>query len=143
MAISALEPLLACPSIRNLDLSQNKIDSAPSQDHDEEEEEDMWGLLEIFAAMPELRTLFVQANPITDKLPRLRKNFVSRLKRLTFLNDRPVSEEERLCAEVMIPLTPPDWQGPPLPQLLADRCGVNRHGVAGVSRPKKTRGGGS
>ena len=114
-SIGSLDQLLSCPSINNLDLSNNKIDCAQSAETPavhkcvairhalSAEEEDPWALLELFATMPELRTLLIQENPILSLLPRLRKNFVSRLEKLNYLNDQPVGEEERLCAEVPLP----------------------------------------
>lgn len=38
-------------------------------------------------------------NPVTQKIPSYRKTVISRLHALTFLDDRPVSDEERLQIE--------------------------------------------
>ena len=97
-SIACLEVLTRCLSIQNLDLSQNKI-GLITEDEDSEEEEDPWSILEIFAFMPDLKSLYIQENPITERLPRLRKNFLARLDKLSCLNNKAISEEERLCAE--------------------------------------------
>jgi len=53
----------------------------------------------LFAGLPELRCLYLKGNPVVSKLPNYRKTLISRCKQLTYLDERPVSEEERKCCE--------------------------------------------
>jgi len=80
-----LRHLLECPKLSVLDVQNNKIDDPEC--------------LEIFEAMPHLAVLQCQGNPFIPKVASYRKTFVSRIKTLSYLDDRPVFDEERLAAE--------------------------------------------
>ena len=71
-----------------LDLSKNQID-----------DEDF---IEIFAKLPELRVLVLTGNPITKTMKLYRKRIVSACKQLTYLDERPVFEDERRCADAFM-----------------------------------------
>lgn len=49
--------------------------------------------------MKSLAVLYLQNNPICKKIPNYRKTLISSLKNLKYLDDRPVFEEDRRCAE--------------------------------------------
>mmetsp|Transcript_3430 Transcript_3430/g.10574 ORF Transcript_3430/g.10574 Transcript_3430/m.10574 type:complete len:134 (-) Transcript_3430:430-831(-) len=49
--------------------------------------------------MPQLAVLQLQGNPVIAKTPNYRRTLISRCKALTYLDDRPIFEEERLAAE--------------------------------------------
>ncbi|KAK3277784.1 Leucine-rich repeat-containing protein oda7 [Cymbomonas tetramitiformis] len=87
-SVEAVSHLKDCPSIGVLDLSNNHIE-------DGEPEE----LLEIFKSMPNLGVLYMQGNPIVSRFSFYRKTLISNLPKLGYLDDRPVFENERLCAE--------------------------------------------
>jgi dynein assembly factor 1 len=55
--------------------------------------------LEIFMAVPELRCLYLKNNPVVDLIVNYRKTVISSLHHLTYLDDRPIFEMERRCAE--------------------------------------------
>ncbi|CAE7646518.1 DNAAF1, partial [Symbiodinium sp. KB8] len=69
-------PALAC-----LDLKGNIIDDP--------------AVLDVLAAMPSLRVLYLQGNPVVKRIRHYRKTVISRLEGLRFLDDRPVFDEER------------------------------------------------
>lgn len=87
--LESLAPLAAlaaaCPELHTLDLQHNNI-ADPA-------------LLDILKRMPALRCLYLKGNPVVGKLPSYRKALVAALPGLTYLDDRPVFEEERRCAE--------------------------------------------
>ena len=78
---SDIEHLRECTSIGVLDLQNNKLEDP--------------ACLEVLAAMPELRVLQLQGNPLTRKIKHYRKTVISRCHELTYLDDRPVFEDER------------------------------------------------
>jgi len=80
-----LQHLLECPGITVLDLQNNKIDDE--------------GVVDILAAMPKLAVLQLQGNPIVPKISNYRRTIVSRCRTLSYLDDRPVFEEERLAVD--------------------------------------------
>jgi hypothetical protein len=83
---AALEALAACAALQTLDLQHNNI-SEPD------------ALLGLLRRLPGLRCLYLKGNPVVGKLPGYRKALISALPALTYLDDRPVFEEERRCAE--------------------------------------------
>jgi hypothetical protein len=76
--------LLECPSIACLDVSRNKIDDPAVVD-------------EVFARMPNLKVLKLDGNPVVRKIASYRKSILSKLPQLTYLDDRPVFDDERRC----------------------------------------------
>lgn len=85
-SIESLAGLIECPSIANLDLSHNEIDSGED-------------LLSLFKGVTELTCLYLRNTPIPRTFKSYRKKFVSSLPKLKFLDDRPVFENERRLAE--------------------------------------------
>ncbi|TPX34549.1 hypothetical protein SmJEL517_g02833 [Synchytrium microbalum] len=80
-----LRHLANCHFISILDLSNNKI-----EDPD---------IVEVFEVMENLAVLNLMANPVTSKIQNYRKTLISRCKGLTYLDDRPVFDKERLATE--------------------------------------------
>ncbi|KAF8061976.1 ODA7 [Scenedesmus sp. PABB004] len=83
---AALAPLAACARLHTLDLQSCGI-------------EDGEAVLSLVAALPELRCLHLKGNPAVGAIPSYRKTVVASCPRLTYLDDRPISEEERACCE--------------------------------------------
>lgn len=74
--------LLAYKALAVLDLSHNNILDGEA-------------LLLILERLPRLQSLKLSGNPLVRTLPRYRKRLLARCKRLLYLDDRPVFEEER------------------------------------------------
>eukprot|EP00045_Choanoeca_perplexa_P006377 m.54258 g.54258 ORF g.54258 m.54258 type:complete len:465 (-) comp13611_c0_seq1:38-1432(-) len=80
-----VQGLLACPSLSVLDLSHNKLDDP--------------AIVDVLAAMPNLRVLNLMGNKVIRNIANYRKMMIVRCQQLTYLDDRPVRERERACAE--------------------------------------------
>ncbi|KAJ3282963.1 hypothetical protein HK104_010621 [Borealophlyctis nickersoniae] len=83
-----IQHLAECPSISILDLSHNKL-----EDPD---------IVDIFEQMPNLAVLNLMSNPVTSKIPNYRRTLIARCKNLTYLDDRPVFDNERLATEAWV-----------------------------------------
>ena len=79
--LSSVQGLLECPSIAVLDLSKNLIEDE--------------GIVELLAQMPKLKVLYLKDNPVVAEIQNYRKRVISSIPTLTYLDDRPVFEEER------------------------------------------------
>merc|ERR1719353_2816918 len=77
--------LLEVPTITVLDLQNNRIDDV--------------GVLDVLEAMPVLAVLQLSGNPVIPKINQYRRNTIFRCKSLTYLDDRPVFQDERLTVE--------------------------------------------
>jgi len=86
-SVDDIQHLLQVPSIVTLDIQNNKID--------DEQVIDL-----VLSKLPNLRVLYLQGNPIVNKIPHYRKSMLSRCKQLLYLDDRPVYEEERRRVDV-------------------------------------------
>jgi dynein assembly factor 1 len=73
--------ILEIPSLQTLDIQHNRINDI--------------GVVEIFAQMPDLRVLYLMGNPVVKDIKNYRKTIVYRCQKLTYLDDRPVFDEER------------------------------------------------
>jgi len=80
-----VEHLRECRAVQVLELSKCKIEDP--------------AVIDVFEAMPNLKLLKLDGNPVIRKIPGYRKTLICRLKNLTYLDDRPVFEEERQTAE--------------------------------------------
>jgi len=85
-SLEALKGLIDCPSISVLDISRNHIEDIAIVDLLEE-------------CLPNLRVLYLKENPVVSQIPSYRKTIISRLKNLTYLDERPVDNDERRTSE--------------------------------------------
>ena len=84
----SIEHLRLCKSITVLDVQRNKLDDVE--------------ILEVFKDMPNLSCLYLQGNPVVNKIRNYRKNLIAMLPNLKYLDDRPVFENDRRCAEAFV-----------------------------------------
>jgi len=85
VSLENLQHLRECKTVRCVELSKNQIEDP--------------GIVDVLASLPNLRLLKLDGNPVIRKIPQYRKTMITRLRNLTYLDDRPVFEEERLTAE--------------------------------------------
>lgn len=83
--IGGIESLLECQSINTLDIANNKLDDP--------------NFLIIFKQMPNLAHIKMSGNPIVRRTKNYRKQLIHDIEKLSYLDDRPVFEEERLFTE--------------------------------------------
>ncbi|KDO34582.1 hypothetical protein SPRG_00645 [Saprolegnia parasitica CBS 223.65] len=73
--------VLELPTLAVLDIQSNRIADVD--------------VVDILAAMPNLRVLYLQGNDVVKHIKHYRKTIISRCKELRYLDDRPVFDEER------------------------------------------------
>lgn len=83
--VEDLEHLIECDHLSNVDLSHNKIDDPK--------------VMEVFAAMKNLKVLNLMGNTVIRNVKNYRKNLIVKCKNLNYLDDRPVFPKDRACAE--------------------------------------------
>ena len=71
-----------------LDVQRNKIEDVE--------------ILEVLRDMPNLSCLYLQGNPVVNKVRNYRKRLIAMLPNLKYLDDRPVFENDRRCAEAFV-----------------------------------------
>lgn len=81
----SIAELRHCSSLQTLDLQHNELDDPD--------------VLDLFKELPDLRCLYLSGNPLVSKIKNYRKTVVASLSKLTYLDDRPIFEVERRCAE--------------------------------------------
>jgi dynein assembly factor 1, axonemal len=85
----SLKGLKEAGTIKALDLNTNLIEDSES-------------LIETFQALPELRCLYMKGNKCLRNILNYRKNFIAKLPSLTYLDEKPVTEIERLSCETWL-----------------------------------------
>ena len=89
--LSDIEHLKELKSLATLDLSDNFIDTP-----------DYKKFIAILQGIPKLSALYLRNNPIIDIIPNYRKVMVYSLPGLTYLDDKPVFDEEKRFAKAFM-----------------------------------------
>jgi dynein assembly factor 1 len=110
--IERIEGLSACKNLNTLIIAKNKIgfggladieqlveSSVCSLDLQDNRLEDPDILPEVFSRMADLRVLYLKGNPAAKKIVNYRKSLTVYCKELRYIDDRPVFEDDRRCAE--------------------------------------------
>ncbi len=107
--INFISNLDSCINLENLQLAKNRLQSLEGLQHltllknlsvldlSDNEIEDP-NLVTILQQIPQLRVLYLKGNPVIRNIRSYRKLLISSLLQLTYLDDRPVFEDERRCA---------------------------------------------
>jgi len=80
--LDSVQGLLECTSLSCIDMQNNDLEDVE--------------VVDILEQLPNLKVLYLKGNPFVKKIKNYRKTVISRLKNLTYLDDRPVFDEERL-----------------------------------------------
>ena len=83
--VDDIQHLRECHSLRVVNLSSNKLKDAE--------------IVSVFVEMRNLGSLYLTGNPAVKKIKHYRKALITSIKRLVYLDDRPVFELERVSAE--------------------------------------------
>ena len=91
-ALESLESLRGHPTVAVLDLQHNRIGA---QQQVETADQQLDALLALLHSLPQLRVLYLLGNPLLAHVSNYRKKTLAALPQLTYLDERPVFEEER------------------------------------------------
>ncbi|KAI8908024.1 hypothetical protein EDD86DRAFT_208742 [Gorgonomyces haynaldii] len=80
-----LRGILEAPQLTVLDVSHNKLDEPE--------------IVDVLCELPHLAVLNLMHNPVVPKIKNYRRWMISKCKELTYLDDRPVFDKERLQVE--------------------------------------------
>jgi dynein assembly factor 1, axonemal len=86
--IEDFQKLSEYPWISCLELTNNKIADIE--------------IIEVLKKMTNLTVLYLKGNPVCKEIPYYRKRMINELNNLKFLDDRPIFEDERRCAEAFM-----------------------------------------
>ena len=85
-----IENLLELKTLKLLDIQSNKIDSNPNE------------IINLFSLLPNLRVLYLKGNDIIRQINNYRRTMILKLNNLTYLDDRPIREEDKIGAEAFL-----------------------------------------
>mmetsp|Transcript_22632 Transcript_22632/g.57809 ORF Transcript_22632/g.57809 Transcript_22632/m.57809 type:complete len:569 (-) Transcript_22632:89-1795(-) len=87
--VEALEGLKVCPVLSSVDASYNKVEATE-------------GVVQFWSSLGELAVLYYHHNPGQRHMSQYRRRMVSGIKKLRFLDERPVTPVERVGAEAWV-----------------------------------------
>jgi len=83
--VAGIEAIAGCPSLQSLDLSHNYIEETDET-------------VRFFTTQQNIMSLYLKGNPCVRKISLYRKRLTAGMKNLSYLDDRPVFEVDRLSA---------------------------------------------
>ena len=89
-SLENLEGLLKAKKLILLDLQNNELSDNPE------------GILSLFEKIEKLKVLYLKGNEIVRLINNYRRTIIVKLKHLTYLDDRPVREEDRIGAKAYL-----------------------------------------
>ena len=89
-SIQSLEGLLQIKKLILLDLQNNELTDNPES------------LLSLFEKIEKLKVLYLKGNDVVRLINNYRRTIIVKLKHLTYLDDRPVREEDRIGAQAYL-----------------------------------------
>ena len=106
-SLSSVSELACCPELSTLDIQSNSLD-----DPEVALQDTAWAfcvldavtgafhqqVLNLVKALPAVCGLYIKDNPILETVRHWRKTLVGSMPKLTYLDDRPVFDMERVCA---------------------------------------------
>ena len=110
-SLSSVSELACCPELSTLDVQSNSLDDpeVPKLAL----QDTVWAIcmsdavtgafhlqvLDLVEALPAVCGLYIKDNPFLEKVRHCRKTLVGSMPKLTYMDDRPVFDMERVCAE--------------------------------------------
>ena len=96
-SVQSLHSLTRHPTIAVLDLQHNRIGAHTDSGQQEAAAANVEfeSLLALLATLPQLRVLYLAGNPLLSSLTQYRRRTLAALPQLTYLDERPVFEEEK------------------------------------------------
>jgi len=86
-SVDDCQELLELPSLASLDLKSNNIGEDGSK------------VIEFFGHLPDLKSLYLKGNPCVRFISMYRKKITAGMPSLTYLDDRPIYEIERITID--------------------------------------------
>jgi len=87
--IQDCEQVIELPSLTNFDLRENQIDT-----HNE--------IVPFFTRMQQVTCLYLAGNPCIRLISNYRRQLTVKMPNLYYLDEKPIFEDDRLCAEAFI-----------------------------------------
>ncbi|KXZ45339.1 hypothetical protein GPECTOR_56g436 [Gonium pectorale] len=84
-SLESIAHLAECKSLQTLDLQNNQLEDP--------------AILDVLKQIPDLRCLYLKGNPVVSNIKNYRKVIIISIPTLTYLDDRPVFDNERRTAE--------------------------------------------
>eukprot|EP00817_Percolomonadidae_sp_ATCC50343_P007034 CAMPEP_0117433346 /NCGR_PEP_ID=MMETSP0758-20121206/12720_1 /TAXON_ID=63605 /ORGANISM="Percolomonas cosmopolitus, Strain AE-1 (ATCC 50343)" /LENGTH=340 /DNA_ID=CAMNT_0005223943 /DNA_START=16 /DNA_END=1035 /DNA_ORIENTATION=- len=103
--ISKIEGISHLTDLQNLNLSRNNLTSVfhlsnlSVLDLQSNHIDDPSILENVLQKLPSLKVLYLKGNPVVNKIKSYRRHMIFNLPQLTFLDDKPVSDDERRCCK--------------------------------------------
>ena len=85
-----IQDIIDCKSLTLLDIQSNQIDDRSDE------------IIDVFSKVPQLRVLYFKGNDVIRNIVNYRRTMIVKVEHLTYLDDRPVREEDRIGAKAYL-----------------------------------------